>query len=162
MQGCRHFSHSSQNPVGWPCLVYSDYKGWSCLHHAASEGYTQTMDILLSANPKLLDKTDEDGVWIAFVWKSLSSSKSVILHLFAMTVWSTGLFLQFMSCYVRATGALIAVWRWIIQTSLFNNECRALSPVMYWYTRTVRSMSQRGRDIQLQSSSWWIGEQSSP
>lgn len=43
-------------------IFYSDYKGWSCLHHAASEGYTQTMDILLSANPKLLDKTDEDGV----------------------------------------------------------------------------------------------------
>uniref|UniRef100_A0A8D3EF35 Transient receptor potential cation channel, subfamily A, member 1b n=1 Tax=Scophthalmus maximus TaxID=52904 RepID=A0A8D3EF35_SCOMX len=42
-------------------LFHSDYKGWSCLHHAASEGYTQTMDILLSANPKLLDKTDEDG-----------------------------------------------------------------------------------------------------
>lgn len=41
---------------------YSDYKGWSCLHHAASEGYTQTMAILLSANLKLLDKTDEDGV----------------------------------------------------------------------------------------------------
>jgi len=43
-------------------LVYSDYKGWSCLHHAASEGYTQTMEILLSTNPKLLDKIDEDGV----------------------------------------------------------------------------------------------------
>uniref|UniRef100_A0A8C9Z3P5 Transient receptor potential cation channel, subfamily A, member 1b n=1 Tax=Sander lucioperca TaxID=283035 RepID=A0A8C9Z3P5_SANLU len=38
-----------------------DYKGWTCLHHAASAGYTQTMDILLSANLKLLDKTDEDG-----------------------------------------------------------------------------------------------------
>ncbi|XP_034428510.1 transient receptor potential cation channel subfamily A member 1b [Hippoglossus hippoglossus] len=42
-------------------LVHSDYKGWSCLHHAASEGYTHTMDILLSNNPKLLDKTDHDG-----------------------------------------------------------------------------------------------------
>uniref|UniRef100_A0AAQ6IBL2 Ion transport domain-containing protein n=1 Tax=Anabas testudineus TaxID=64144 RepID=A0AAQ6IBL2_ANATE len=33
----------------------------TCLHHAAAEGYTQTIEILLSANPKLLDKTDEDG-----------------------------------------------------------------------------------------------------
>jgi len=48
------------------CLVslvlYSDYKGWTCVHHAASEGYTQTIKILLSASIKLLDKTDEDGV----------------------------------------------------------------------------------------------------
>ncbi|XP_069369144.1 transient receptor potential cation channel subfamily A member 1 [Paralichthys olivaceus] len=42
-------------------LFQSDYKGWSSLHHAASEGYTQTMDILLSTNPKLLDKTDDNG-----------------------------------------------------------------------------------------------------
>lgn len=42
----------------------SDYRGWTCLHHAAHEGYTQTMEILLSTNPKLLDKTDEDGVSI--------------------------------------------------------------------------------------------------
>lgn len=45
-------------------MYYSDYKGWTCLHHAASAGYTQTMEILLSANLKLLDKTDEDGVWM--------------------------------------------------------------------------------------------------
>lgn len=44
------------------CLFHSDYRGWTCLHHAAYSGYTQTMDILLSTNPKLLDKTDEDGV----------------------------------------------------------------------------------------------------
>lgn len=43
-------------------LISSDYKGWSCLHHAAAEGYTQTMKILLSANVKLLDLTNEDGV----------------------------------------------------------------------------------------------------
>nr|XP_043871217.1 transient receptor potential cation channel subfamily A member 1b isoform X2 [Solea senegalensis] len=42
-------------------LFHCDYKDWTCLHHAASEGYTQTMDIILSANPKLLDKADEDG-----------------------------------------------------------------------------------------------------
>ncbi|XP_068613571.1 transient receptor potential cation channel subfamily A member 1-like [Brachionichthys hirsutus] len=42
-------------------LLHSDYKGWTCVHHAASAGYTQTMERLLSANPKLLDKTDEDG-----------------------------------------------------------------------------------------------------
>uniref|UniRef100_A0A8C6WUI5 Transient receptor potential cation channel, subfamily A, member 1b n=1 Tax=Neogobius melanostomus TaxID=47308 RepID=A0A8C6WUI5_9GOBI len=42
-------------------LLHCDYKGWTCLHHAASEGFTQTMDILLSAHIKLLDKTDEDG-----------------------------------------------------------------------------------------------------
>ncbi|XP_056155818.1 transient receptor potential cation channel subfamily A member 1b [Lampris incognitus] len=42
-------------------LFHSDYKGWTCLHHAAAEGYTQTISILLSANIKLLDKTDEDG-----------------------------------------------------------------------------------------------------
>ncbi|CAB1447403.1 unnamed protein product [Pleuronectes platessa] len=42
-------------------LFHNDYKGWSCLHHAASEGYTHTMDILVSNNPKLLDNTDEDG-----------------------------------------------------------------------------------------------------
>lgn len=44
------------------CLHGSDYKGWTCLHHAANAGYTLTMDILLSTNPKLLDKADEDGV----------------------------------------------------------------------------------------------------
>ncbi|XP_037390095.1 transient receptor potential cation channel subfamily A member 1b [Pygocentrus nattereri] len=42
-------------------LFQSDYKGWSCLHYAAAEGYTQTMVILLAANVKLLDNTDEDG-----------------------------------------------------------------------------------------------------
>ncbi|MCI4391488.1 hypothetical protein PGIGA_G00135150 [Pangasianodon gigas] len=42
-------------------LFQSDYKGWSCLHHAAAEGYTQTMTVLLAANIKLLDNTDEDG-----------------------------------------------------------------------------------------------------
>ncbi|KAK3534710.1 hypothetical protein QTP86_023793 [Hemibagrus guttatus] len=42
-------------------LFHSDYKGWSCLHHAAAEGYTQTMDSLLISNIKLLDKTDGDG-----------------------------------------------------------------------------------------------------
>ncbi|XP_072513302.1 transient receptor potential cation channel subfamily A member 1b [Salminus brasiliensis] len=42
-------------------LFQSDYKGWSCLHHAAVEGYTQTMVILLAANVKLLDNTDEEG-----------------------------------------------------------------------------------------------------
>nr|XP_055058001.1 transient receptor potential cation channel subfamily A member 1a isoform X2 [Misgurnus anguillicaudatus] len=42
-------------------LFHSDYRGWSCLHHAASEGYTQTMDTLLASNIKLLDKTDGDG-----------------------------------------------------------------------------------------------------
>ncbi|CAB1317482.1 unnamed protein product [Coregonus sp. 'balchen'] len=41
-------------------LFHSDYKGWTCLHHAAAEGYTQTMIILLGSNIKLLDKTDED------------------------------------------------------------------------------------------------------
>uniref|UniRef100_A0A673XV73 Transient receptor potential cation channel, subfamily A, member 1a n=1 Tax=Salmo trutta TaxID=8032 RepID=A0A673XV73_SALTR len=41
-------------------LFHSDYKGWTCLHHAAAEGYTQTMIILLASNIKLLDKTDED------------------------------------------------------------------------------------------------------
>ncbi|KAG9283234.1 transient receptor potential cation channel subfamily A member 1 isoform X1 [Astyanax mexicanus] len=42
-------------------LFQSDYKGWSCLHHAAAEGYTQTMVILLAANVKLLDYTNEEG-----------------------------------------------------------------------------------------------------
>uniref|UniRef100_A0A8C2L570 Transient receptor potential cation channel, subfamily A, member 1a n=1 Tax=Cyprinus carpio TaxID=7962 RepID=A0A8C2L570_CYPCA len=42
-------------------LFHSDYRGWSCLHHAASEGYTQTMDTLLTSNIKLLNKTDGDG-----------------------------------------------------------------------------------------------------
>ncbi|XP_038819178.1 transient receptor potential cation channel subfamily A member 1-like [Salvelinus namaycush] len=41
-------------------LFHSDYKGWTCLHHAAAEGYTQTIIILLASNIKLLDKTDED------------------------------------------------------------------------------------------------------
>lgn len=40
----------------------SDYTGWTCLHHAAAEGYTKTMNLLLGANLKLLDKPDEDGV----------------------------------------------------------------------------------------------------
>lgn len=44
------------------CVSRSDYRNWTCLHHAACAGYTQTMEILLSTNPKLLDKTDEDGV----------------------------------------------------------------------------------------------------
>ncbi|XP_062841687.1 transient receptor potential cation channel subfamily A member 1b [Trichomycterus rosablanca] len=42
-------------------LFQNDYKGWSCLHHAAAEGFTQTMITLLSANTKLLDCSDEDG-----------------------------------------------------------------------------------------------------
>ncbi|KAL7851688.1 hypothetical protein AOLI_G00220440 [Acnodon oligacanthus] len=42
-------------------LFHSDYKGWSCLHHAAAEGFTQTMETLLISNIKLLDKTDGDG-----------------------------------------------------------------------------------------------------
>ncbi|TSN21213.1 Transient receptor potential cation channel subfamily A member 1 [Bagarius yarrelli] len=42
-------------------LFHSDYKGWSCLHHAAVEGYTQTMDCLLISNIKLLDKINGDG-----------------------------------------------------------------------------------------------------
>lgn len=42
-------------------LFHCDYRSWTCLHHAAYSGYTQTMEILLSTNPKLLDKTDEDG-----------------------------------------------------------------------------------------------------
>ncbi|KAM6976850.1 transient receptor potential cation channel subfamily A member 1-like [Aplochiton taeniatus] len=42
-------------------LFHSDYKGWTCLHHAAVEGYTQTMKIILASNIKILDKTDEDG-----------------------------------------------------------------------------------------------------
>ncbi|TSK98379.1 Transient receptor potential cation channel subfamily A member 1 [Bagarius yarrelli] len=42
-------------------LFQSDYKGWSCLHHAAAGEYTQTMTVLLAANIKLLDNTDEDG-----------------------------------------------------------------------------------------------------
>ncbi|XP_060762606.1 transient receptor potential cation channel subfamily A member 1a [Neoarius graeffei] len=42
-------------------LFHSDYKGWSCLHHSAAEGYTQTMDSLLISNIKLLDKADADG-----------------------------------------------------------------------------------------------------
>ncbi|XP_072524951.1 transient receptor potential cation channel subfamily A member 1a [Salminus brasiliensis] len=42
-------------------LFHSDYRGWSCLHHAAAEGYTQTMEILLISNIKLLDKVDGDG-----------------------------------------------------------------------------------------------------
>uniref|UniRef100_A0A6Q2X2C9 Ion transport domain-containing protein n=1 Tax=Esox lucius TaxID=8010 RepID=A0A6Q2X2C9_ESOLU len=33
---------------------------WTCLHHAAAEGYTQTMSILLAFNYKLLDKTDDN------------------------------------------------------------------------------------------------------
>uniref|UniRef100_A0A8C7UWQ5 Transient receptor potential cation channel, subfamily A, member 1a n=1 Tax=Oncorhynchus mykiss TaxID=8022 RepID=A0A8C7UWQ5_ONCMY len=41
-------------------LFHSDYKGWTCLHHAAAEGYSQTIIILLASNIKLLDKTDED------------------------------------------------------------------------------------------------------
>lgn len=40
----------------------SDYRGWSCLHHAASGGYTKTMDTLLTSNIKLLNKSDGDGV----------------------------------------------------------------------------------------------------
>uniref|UniRef100_A0A3B3TF35 Transient receptor potential cation channel subfamily A member 1 n=1 Tax=Paramormyrops kingsleyae TaxID=1676925 RepID=A0A3B3TF35_9TELE len=42
-------------------LFHSDYKGWTCLHHAAAEGYTQTMTVLLGSNIKLLDRVDEDG-----------------------------------------------------------------------------------------------------
>ncbi|KAM6948292.1 transient receptor potential cation channel subfamily A member 1a [Aplochiton taeniatus] len=42
-------------------LFHSDYRGWSCLHHAASEGFTQTMSTLLASNVKLLDNMDEDG-----------------------------------------------------------------------------------------------------
>ncbi|KAG9347941.1 hypothetical protein JZ751_003958, partial [Albula glossodonta] len=47
----------------WPPVegTQNDYKGRSSLHHAAAEGYTQTIKILLAANIKLLDKTDEEG-----------------------------------------------------------------------------------------------------
>lgn len=48
------------------CVVCSDYKGWSCLHHAAAGGYTQTMVTLLGSHVKLLDKADDDGVIV--VW----------------------------------------------------------------------------------------------
>ncbi|CAB1341219.1 unnamed protein product, partial [Coregonus sp. 'balchen'] len=34
---------------------------WTCLHHAAAEGYTRTVKIVLATNIKLLDKLDEDG-----------------------------------------------------------------------------------------------------
>lgn len=53
------------------CVSGSDYRNWTCLHHAAYSGYTQTMEILLSTNTKLLDKTDEDGV----PWKYFSSAR---------------------------------------------------------------------------------------
>lgn len=72
IQICIEFSHVTG--FCWGCLVHSDYKGLTCLHHAAGEGYTQTIEILLSANPKLLDKTDEDGVWVMIIWKSLTLS----------------------------------------------------------------------------------------
>ncbi|XP_038828939.1 transient receptor potential cation channel subfamily A member 1-like [Salvelinus namaycush] len=42
-------------------LFHCDYKGRTCLHHAAAEGYTHTMKIVLATNIKLLDKLDEDG-----------------------------------------------------------------------------------------------------
>ncbi|XP_066577107.1 transient receptor potential cation channel subfamily A member 1b [Amia ocellicauda] len=42
-------------------LFLSDHKGWTCLHYAAAEGYTQTMKILLATNINLMDKADEDG-----------------------------------------------------------------------------------------------------
>ncbi|XP_076837477.1 transient receptor potential cation channel subfamily A member 1a isoform X2 [Brachyhypopomus gauderio] len=42
-------------------LFHSDYTGWTSLHHAAAEDYTRTMETLLMANIKLLDKTDADG-----------------------------------------------------------------------------------------------------
>uniref|UniRef100_A0A8C8G3L1 Ion transport domain-containing protein n=1 Tax=Oncorhynchus tshawytscha TaxID=74940 RepID=A0A8C8G3L1_ONCTS len=41
-------------------LFHSENQGWTCLHHAAAEGYSQTIIILLASNIKLLDKTDED------------------------------------------------------------------------------------------------------
>lgn len=43
-------------------LFPSDYKGWSCLHHAATGGYTQTMETILGSHIKLLDKINDDGV----------------------------------------------------------------------------------------------------
>lgn len=57
--------------------VYSDYKGWSCLHHAASEGFTQTMERLLVSDIKLLDKTDTDGV-----------GSNPILFIMARSMWT--------------------------------------------------------------------------
>ncbi|MBN3295215.1 TRPA1 protein, partial [Amia calva] len=42
-------------------LFLTDHKGWTCLHYAAAEGYTQTMKILLATNINLMDKADEDG-----------------------------------------------------------------------------------------------------
>lgn len=62
-------------------LFFSDYKGWSCLHHAATGGYTQTMETILGSHIKLLDKTNDDGVLFFFfcgfqnVFKMLVSSK---------------------------------------------------------------------------------------
>ncbi|XP_067888757.1 transient receptor potential cation channel subfamily A member 1b [Heterodontus francisci] len=42
-------------------LFVRDYKCWTCLHYAASGGYTQTMEVLLQANITLLDWVDEKG-----------------------------------------------------------------------------------------------------
>lgn len=54
-------------------LRCSDYKGWTCLHYAAVEGYTQTMSTLLTSNSKLLDKTDDEGVWsLSYLCSGLS------------------------------------------------------------------------------------------
>ncbi|KAG9356162.1 hypothetical protein JZ751_001006, partial [Albula glossodonta] len=35
--------------------------GWTCLHYAASEGFTQTISTLLNSNINLLDRVNQDG-----------------------------------------------------------------------------------------------------
>uniref|UniRef100_A0A8C1AP19 Transient receptor potential cation channel, subfamily A, member 1b n=1 Tax=Cyprinus carpio carpio TaxID=630221 RepID=A0A8C1AP19_CYPCA len=61
VEGCTPLHYAFRHSVIRSFVIFSDYKGWSCLHHAVAEGYTQTIKILLSANVKLLDETNEDG-----------------------------------------------------------------------------------------------------
>lgn len=159
---CIQLLYLSPIPVSWACLVYSDYKGWTCLHHAASAGYTQTMDILLSANLKLLDKTDEDGVWITIISKSSTQSKSVrnFTPICVDKFETIGLFLQFVNSYVKNILHIFTCFL-NIAALITTSSMEYNSPVMYWYTRTLRSTSQRERDMWLQSGSCWLGEQSS-
>lgn len=43
-------------------LLHRDHNGRNPLHLAAMNGYTQTIELLLSVHSHLLDQTDKDGV----------------------------------------------------------------------------------------------------
>lgn len=140
------------------CLVCSDYKGWTCLHHAASEGYTQTMDILLSANLKLLNKTDEDGVWITLFQKVQHNLNSLLIYAFLCDDKCGEKNPTYVSCFMNIVTLPVSL---IKRCKVFCNKYWAPSLTVYRHIRTLHSTLQQDWGMWLQSSSCWLVGQSS-